>query len=220
MKRILPYLLLTSILAMTACDEKKDDKGVSIFGYYLYGTPIDILNQGSKVMVLAIGMTLVIATGGIDISVGAVGAISGAVFVKVLDAFGLDRISVGSIACGLVAAIAVTIVFTLFNGTLVSMVKSHQAEADKAYRKACQEYEVPASGVIANLNDMIKGIDKVKTTQDMYRYESGRLGVLRNLDHVHLCVEQNDKKNISEVKRLALTLKNLYESKKHELGMK
>ena len=35
---------------------KKDGKGVSIFGYYLYGTPIDILNQGSKVMVLAIGI--------------------------------------------------------------------------------------------------------------------------------------------------------------------
>ena len=102
----------------------------------------------------------------------------------------------------------------------LAMVKNHKADADKAYGEACRKYEVPASGVIANLNDMIRGIEKVKTTQDMYRYESGRLGVLRNLDHVHLSVEQNDKKNISEVKRLALTLKNLYESKKHELGMK
>jgi ribose/xylose/arabinose/galactoside ABC-type transport system permease subunit len=46
---------------------------------HLYGTLIDILNQGSKVMLLAIGMTLVIATGGVDLSVGSVMAIAGAV---------------------------------------------------------------------------------------------------------------------------------------------
>ena len=46
---------------------------------HLYGTLIDILNQGSKVMLLAIGMTLVIATGGVDLSVGSVMAIAGAI---------------------------------------------------------------------------------------------------------------------------------------------
>lgn len=45
----------------------------------LYGTLVDILNHGSKVGIVAIGMTLVIATGGVDLSVGAVMAISGAV---------------------------------------------------------------------------------------------------------------------------------------------
>ena len=37
---------------------------------------VDILNQGSKVMLLAIGMTLVIATGGVDLSVGSLMAIA------------------------------------------------------------------------------------------------------------------------------------------------
>lgn len=46
---------------------------------HLYGTPVDILNQGSRVMLLALGMTLVIATGGVDLSVGSVVAISAAV---------------------------------------------------------------------------------------------------------------------------------------------
>ena len=46
---------------------------------HLYGTPIDILNHGSKVMLLSLGMALVIATGGVDLSVGAVMAIAGAV---------------------------------------------------------------------------------------------------------------------------------------------
>lgn len=46
---------------------------------HCYGTLVDILNQGSKVMLLAIGMTLVIATGGVDLSVGSVMAMAGAV---------------------------------------------------------------------------------------------------------------------------------------------
>jgi simple sugar transport system permease protein len=46
---------------------------------HLYGTLVDIFNQGSKVMLLSIGMTLVIATGGVDLSVGSVMAIAGAV---------------------------------------------------------------------------------------------------------------------------------------------
>jgi galactofuranose transport system permease protein len=45
---------------------------------HLYGNVIDILNRGSALMILALGMTLVIATGGVDLSVGAVVAISGA----------------------------------------------------------------------------------------------------------------------------------------------
>lgn len=45
----------------------------------LYGTPVDILNHGSKVAIVALGMTLVIAVAGVDLSVGAVLAIAGAV---------------------------------------------------------------------------------------------------------------------------------------------
>ena len=102
----------------------------------------------------------------------------------------------------------------------LAMVKNHKADADKAYGEVCRKYEVPASGVIANLNDLLKGIDKVRNTQDMYRYEDCRLGVLRNLENVYLCVEQKDTKGISEVKRLSLALKSKYEAKKHELGQK
>ena len=45
----------------------------------LYGSLIDIIRNGSVVSLLAIGMTLVIATGGVDLSVGAVMAISASV---------------------------------------------------------------------------------------------------------------------------------------------
>jgi simple sugar transport system permease protein len=51
---------------------------LQIIDGHLYGNLIDILNRGSALMLLAIGMTLVIATGGVDLSVGAVIAISAA----------------------------------------------------------------------------------------------------------------------------------------------
>ena len=49
-----------------------------IYGKHLYGNLIDIFNNGAPLMLVAIGMTLVIATGGVDLSVGAVIAISAA----------------------------------------------------------------------------------------------------------------------------------------------
>jgi simple sugar transport system permease protein len=45
----------------------------------LHGSLIDIFRNGSTVMLLAIGMTLVIATGGVDLSVGATMAIAASV---------------------------------------------------------------------------------------------------------------------------------------------
>jgi len=52
---------------------------LEIIDGHLYGSPVDIVRNGSTVMLLAIGMTLVIATGGVDLSVGAVMAISASV---------------------------------------------------------------------------------------------------------------------------------------------
>ncbi len=51
---------------------------IGILNGHLYGNLIDVLNDGAPLMLVAIGMTLVIATGGVDLSVGAVIAISAA----------------------------------------------------------------------------------------------------------------------------------------------
>ncbi|THD78535.1 MAG: ABC transporter permease [Phenylobacterium sp.] len=45
----------------------------------LFGSPVDILNRGAPTVLLGVGMALVIATRGIDLSVGSVMAIAGAV---------------------------------------------------------------------------------------------------------------------------------------------
>lgn len=50
----------------------------------LYGVPIDILNRSAEIMIIAMGMTLVIALGGTDLSVGALVAVSGAMALKFL----------------------------------------------------------------------------------------------------------------------------------------
>src|SRR5438094_6812307 len=55
----------------------------------LYGVLIDVLNHGAKVMLLALGMALVIATGGVDLSVGAVMAIAGAVAAQLINKAGV-----------------------------------------------------------------------------------------------------------------------------------
>lgn len=51
---------------------------IGILDGHLYGNIIDVLNNSAPLMLVAIGMTLVIATGGVDLSVGAVIAISAA----------------------------------------------------------------------------------------------------------------------------------------------
>ena len=50
----------------------------------LFGVLVDILNHGSRVAIVALGMTVVIATGGVDLSVGAVAAVAGAVTATVV----------------------------------------------------------------------------------------------------------------------------------------
>ena len=58
---------------------------ISINNGVLYGYLIDVLNRSSELIILAVGMTLVVASsGGTDISVGAVSAFAGAVCIFAL----------------------------------------------------------------------------------------------------------------------------------------
>ncbi|MFJ5484619.1 galactofuranose ABC transporter, ATP-binding protein YtfT [Pectobacterium actinidiae] len=82
----------------------------------LFGSLIDILNRGAPVALLALGMTLVIATGGIDLSVGAVMAIAGAT-AATLTAAGHPLPSV------LLAALLVGALCGLWNGFLVAVLQ-------------------------------------------------------------------------------------------------
>ncbi|MGF6528905.1 ABC transporter permease [Variovorax sp. PvP013] len=86
---------------------------------HFYGSLIDILNRAAPLVLVSLGMTLVIATRGIDISVGAVVAISAAVA-----AWTIGGAADGSARFGLPlaigAALAVALACGLWNGALVA----------------------------------------------------------------------------------------------------
>ncbi len=87
----------------------------------LSGNIISVLNGASELAILAMGMTLVTAAAkGQDISVGAIGAIAGSVFVRVLAD---NQVTLGFIVLGFVAACAAAMIFGTFTGTLVSVFK-------------------------------------------------------------------------------------------------
>ena len=87
----------------------------------LSGNLISIFNGASELAILAMGMTLVTAAaGGQDISVGALAAIAGSVFVKVLRA---GEITPLTLVLAFICCCAVAIVFGSFNGMLVSVFK-------------------------------------------------------------------------------------------------
>ncbi|WP_371311250.1 ABC transporter permease [Hyphomonas sp.] len=79
----------------------------------LFSGFIDILNRCAPVALIAIGMSLVIATGGIDLSVGAVMAIAGAVAANLI--VGSDLPVILIVGIGLCAGLAAG----LMNGTLI-----------------------------------------------------------------------------------------------------
>ncbi|CAK6493289.1 Inner membrane ABC transporter permease protein YtfT [Pantoea sp. Nvir] len=82
----------------------------------LFGSPIDILNRAAPVALLAIGMTLVIATGGIDLSVGAVMAIAGATAATLTVAgHSLTTVIFSALGAGLLCG--------LWNGVLVALLR-------------------------------------------------------------------------------------------------
>src|SRR5437899_3013306 len=82
-----------------------------------YGVLIDILNHGSKVMLLALGMALVIATAGVDLSVGAVMAIAGAIGAQLINK---PNVPFPVVICG---ALAVALLAGAWNGLLVGIFK-------------------------------------------------------------------------------------------------
>jgi ribose/xylose/arabinose/galactoside ABC-type transport system permease subunit len=80
-----------------------------------FGSVIDVINRGAPVAILAIGMTGVIATKGVDLSVGAVMAVSGAVAATLV-------VSGYPAPIAVLAALSVGVLCGLWNGFLVAVL--------------------------------------------------------------------------------------------------
>lgn len=85
----------------------------------LSGNLIDILRQSAPVLMIAVGMTLVVATRGIDLSVGSVMAVSGAVSMQFLST---APNTAGSAFAALGMGLGLALVLGLVNGVLVAWV--------------------------------------------------------------------------------------------------
>ncbi|SFU83975.1 monosaccharide ABC transporter membrane protein, CUT2 family [Pseudoduganella namucuonensis] len=95
---------------------------------HLYGSVIDIVNRAAPLMLAALGMTLVIATRGIDISVGAVVALSGTMAAMLIGGTmvmnnGVPEYAANTpMALALAAAMGAALLCGAWNGVLVSFL--------------------------------------------------------------------------------------------------
>jgi galactofuranose transport system permease protein len=95
---------------------------------HLYGSLIDILNRAAPLMLVSLGMTLVIATRGIDISVGAIVAIAAALAAWMIGGSLVmnngvpTHVSRFPMPVAVLAALAVALLCGVWNGLLVARV--------------------------------------------------------------------------------------------------
>ncbi|NUT32581.1 MAG: ABC transporter permease [Hamadaea sp.] len=94
---------------------------IEVRGGHLYGSVIDILRAATPLALVALGMTVVIATGGIDLSVGSVMAISGAVACLWISELP-DQNALGGVLVAVVIALVLSVLLGAWNGMLVSVV--------------------------------------------------------------------------------------------------
>lgn len=85
------------------------------------GNGIDLLRTTAPILMVAIGMCLVIATGGIDLSVGSAMVIAGAVTMQFLSGSNSPN-SIGTVALALLLALLLAGVLGLVNSVLISVV--------------------------------------------------------------------------------------------------
>lgn len=115
LKRIAPQLITLLVLVILVSAFYPGFLSITYQDGRLVGPVIDILKRSAPVALLAVGMTLVIATRGIDLSVGATIAICGASASYAVSAgYGLPTALLLACVAGLIAG--------LWNGTLVALV--------------------------------------------------------------------------------------------------
>ena len=121
MRLFMPIVCLLVIIVIAAITIP-DFLNVSLKNGVPYGYPVDVINRASELVILAVGMTLVTAaSGGQDISVGAVMAVAAAVCCQILSG---GEVSVNSLSAPIIiaflAALAASALCGAFNGFLVA----------------------------------------------------------------------------------------------------
>jgi len=108
------YVALTALIALLAFN-------FAVTPHFASWQTLNVnLTQVATIVIVSVGMTLVIATGGIDLSVGSLMAISGALAPMIfLSSFGLSYPALGD-ALAFVVPVGVAGLFGLFNGWFIT----------------------------------------------------------------------------------------------------
>ncbi|KQV81515.1 ABC transporter permease [Rhizobium sp. Root1220] len=145
--RLAPQLIALAVILLLNFIMFPQFFNVIIQNGRFYGSLIDVLNRGAPVALLAIGMTLVIATKGIDLSVGAVVAICGAVAASSI-------VSGHSLAVTLLTTIGVGVLCGIWNGFLVAVLNIQPIIATLVLMVAGRGIaQLITEGVIMTFND-------------------------------------------------------------------
>ncbi|GAA4892021.1 ABC transporter permease [Streptomonospora salina] len=122
MRRLMwPLLVLAGLLAANVAATPGFFE-ISVQDGRLYGSVVDILHFGTPLLLISLGMTMVIALRGIDLSVGAVVAVSGALACEMIAAAD-DPGSPGTVAAAVAAALGASALLGLWNGFLVAVLR-------------------------------------------------------------------------------------------------
>ena len=119
--RIVTPLITLALLFLFNLIFKRDFFLIEIKEGHLYGNLIDILKNAAPIMLLAIGLTLVIATKGIDISVGSVVAVSAATVARLIGG-DMGGEPLFPLWFAIFGALLVSTLAGMWNGMLVSIV--------------------------------------------------------------------------------------------------
>ncbi|WP_299090239.1 ABC transporter permease [uncultured Metabacillus sp.] len=114
-----PIVVLIIILLINLFFDK-NFFSIEVKNGYLTGSLIDILNRGAPLLLVSIGMTLVIATKGVDLGVGSVIAMAGAVGAMTVS--GANGDGLGPLFTAIALVIAISLIAGLWNGVLVSRI--------------------------------------------------------------------------------------------------
>lgn len=119
-----PPLLILALILLFNVIIQPGFLSVEIRDGRLFGGLITILNRSVPVMLLSMGMTLVIATGGTDLSVGSILAVCSAVSITLIRGSDVSPTADTSMVLWLVVIIAlgVGILCGIWNGALVSKI--------------------------------------------------------------------------------------------------
>lgn len=126
MTRILKHRLTLPIAALIALIvintiARPSFISVTVKGEQLYGPLIDILRNSAPLMLVSLGMMVVIATRGIDLSVGAIMAVTGAVALTIIDGSETPH-EIGTVLGAIAVAVFIGLLLGVWNGFLVSVI--------------------------------------------------------------------------------------------------